>query len=162
MTFSCKILYSISGLMNEQLIAPCGMNCAVCISYLAMKTDLNKKGFNRKYCPGCLPRGKHCIFMRTHCELIGKGLIRFCYECQNFPCRRLNALDKRYRTKYHLSMIDNLKFIKENGISQFLKKEASKWSCPDCGDVMCCHNGLCLNCNLDILQQKRTYRWGET
>ncbi len=32
----------------------------VCISYLAMKCDLNKQGFKKSYCPGCLPRGKNC------------------------------------------------------------------------------------------------------
>ncbi len=30
--------------MEERLIAPCGMNCAVCSGYLAMQNDL-KKGF---------------------------------------------------------------------------------------------------------------------
>jgi hypothetical protein len=29
--------------MEEKLIAPCGMNCGVCVSYLAMKNDLNKQ-----------------------------------------------------------------------------------------------------------------------
>ena len=33
--------------MKEKLIAPCGINCGVCVSYLAMKNDLNKHGFKR-------------------------------------------------------------------------------------------------------------------
>ena len=118
--------------MNEDLIAPCGMNCGLCVSYLAMKNDLNKKGFGKKYCSGCLPRGKNCVFMKKHCDRVGKGLVRFCYECGNFPCRRLKALDKRYRTKYHMSMIENLEFIKEQGMERFLKKEEAKWHCPEC------------------------------
>ena len=28
--------------MEEQLIAPCGMNCVVCVSYLAMRNELNQ------------------------------------------------------------------------------------------------------------------------
>jgi hypothetical protein len=43
-----------------------------------------------------------------------------------------------------------------------VEQEVSKWRCPDCGEVICCHNGLCLNCNLDKLRQKKTYRWEET
>jgi hypothetical protein len=148
--------------IKEELIAPCGMNCGVCIAYLAMKNDLNKKGFRKTYCAGCLPRGKNCIFMGSHCDLVGNGLVRFCYECQDFPCRRLKALDKRYRTKYHLSMIENLEFIKDKGIEKFLEKEQEKWQCTNCGGVICCHNGLCLNCNLNKLKQQKTYRWGET
>jgi len=47
-----KRLNSKSMPMEEQLIAPCGMNCGVCVSYLAMKNDLKKKGFGKKYCAG--------------------------------------------------------------------------------------------------------------
>lgn len=147
--------------MEEKLIAPCGMNCGLCVSYQAMKNDLKHKGFNKKTCPGCIPRGKNCAFMKGNCERLGKGLVRFCYECEDFPCRRLKTLDKRYRTKYHMSMIENLKFIKENGMARFLEKEEKKWKCPECGGEICCHNGLCLNCDLDTLRQNKKYRWGE-
>ena len=78
--------------MEEKLIAPCGMNCGVCVSYLAMKNELKKKGFSRKYCDGCLPRGKNCTFMASQCDLLGKDLLRFCYECENFPYHRLKNL----------------------------------------------------------------------
>jgi hypothetical protein len=146
--------------MLEELIAPCGMNCAVCANYLAMKYDLKKKGVRKKYCPGCLPRGENCTFMSNHCDLLGKGLVRFCYDCGDFPCHRLKALDKRYRTSYHMSMIENLEFIKKYGIGMFLEKEAEKWKCPDCGDVICCHNGICFHCQSDnLINKKRRYKW---
>jgi len=146
---------------KAELIAPCGMNCGLCFSYLAMKTDLNKQGFRRKYCAGCLPRGKNCTFMSKQCSLLGKGLVRFCHECGAFPCSRLKALDKRYRSKYQMSMVQNLRFIKEHGMERFLEKEEAKWHCPECGGVICCHNGLCLNCSLDRLRQNKKYRWDE-
>ena len=147
--------------MKEQLIAPCGMNCGVCVSYLAMSHDLNQKGFSRKYCPGCRPRGKNCLFMKDSCARVGKGTVRYCFECGDFPCKRLKDLDHRYRSKYHLSMIANLEQIRDGGMEQFLAREAEKWRCLNCGDVICCHNGLCLNCQLDVLRRKKTYRWDE-
>lgn len=147
--------------MKETLIAPCGMNCSLCISYQSMEKDLNKKGFHRKYCPGCIPRGKNCTFMKDQCELLGKGLVRFCYECKDFPCKRLKALDKRYRTKYHMSMIENLKLMQENGMELFLEKEEKTWGCSTCDGLICCHNGLCMSCNLDTLLQNKKYRWNE-
>ena len=147
--------------MEEKLIAPCGMNCGLCVSYLAMKYDLNKRGFKRVYCKGCLPRGKNCLHMGDRCDLLGEGLVRFCYECEKFPCSRLKDLDKRYCARYHMSMIENLKFIKEHGIESFLEKEEEKWRCPECGEVICCHNGLCLNCDLDKLRKNKKYRWDE-
>ncbi len=147
--------------MEEELIAPCGMNCGLCVSYLAMKADLNKKGFAKRYCPGCRPRGKNCTFMAAQCDLVGKGLVRFCYECEKFPCYRLKDLDKRYRAKYHMSMIENLNFIKTNGMGSFLVKESAKWRCVECGGVICCHNGLCFNCGIEKLRQNKKYRWEE-
>lgn len=147
--------------MDQKLIAPCGMNCSLCIAYQFMQGDLNKKGFHRKYCPGCIPRKENCTHMGDQCELLGKGQVRFCYECNAFPCKRLKSLDKRYCTKYHMSMIENLEYIKEHGMKRYLEKEEAKWCCPECGAVICCHNGLCLNCDLEKLRRNKKYRWGE-
>ena len=148
--------------MKKELIAPCGMNCAVCSAYLARENDLKKKGINRVYCEGCVPRGKNCLHMGDVCEKLGKGLVRFCYECEDFPCKRLKALDKRYRTKYRLSMIENLRYISEQGMESFLEKETEKWKCPHCGEgARCCHIGLCFSCQVDQFKQNRKYRWGE-
>jgi hypothetical protein len=146
--------------MEAILVAPCGMNCGVCSAYLSLKNDLRRRGIMRMYCPGCRPRGKNCAFMKKACEKLGKGLVQFCYACADFPCRRLKTLDRRYRTFYHLSMIENLIFIKENGMEKFLEKEKEKWQCPECGATICCHNGICYACGLEKLKnKKRKYRW---
>jgi len=99
--------------------------------------------------------------MRDQCALLGQGQVRFCYECAAFPCKRLKSLDKRYRTKYHMSMLENLAFIRDLGMESFLKKEEAQWRCPECGGVICCHNGLCLHCHLDTLSRNKKYRWNE-
>ena len=147
--------------MQADLIAPCGMNCALCSAHLALVHDMNHKGFRRVTCPGCVPRGEHCTHMADACSLIGEGRVRFCFECASFPCKRLKALDKRYRSKYHMSMVDNLRRIQELGMEAFLAEQEAQWRCPTCGDVICCHNGLCLGCQLDTLRRHKTYRWGE-
>jgi hypothetical protein len=131
--------------LKAQLIAPCGMNCAVCSAYIAQRLDLEKKGIRRTYCVGCRPRGQNCTFMSHICRKIGEGLVEYCYECLEFPCPRLKRLDKRYQ-KYNVSMIDNLNFVKEQGMDKFLAKEIEKWKCPKCGDLICCHTQACYNC----------------
>ena len=73
----------------------------------------------------------------------------------------MKALDKRYRTKYHMSMIENLYYIKEFGMEEFLQKERDIWRCKECGATICCHNGLCLNSNIDTLLLNKKYRWEE-
>lgn len=146
--------------MEEILIAPCGMNCGICLAYLAREHDLKKQGIMRNYCEGCRPRGKNCAFMKKSCYLLGEGKVQYCFECDDLPCARLKRLDKRYATKYHMSMIENLEYIKKHGMEKFLKKEEKKWRCPECGGVICCHNGICFSCGLEKLKNKKLkYRW---
>ena len=117
--------------MDERLIAPCGMNCSLCIAYQFREKDLNKKGFHKTYCQGCIPRGKYCTHMGHKCELLGKGKVRFCFECDKYPCSMLKNLDKRYSGKYHMSIIENLDFIKKSGLDSFLEKEEERWKCKN-------------------------------
>jgi hypothetical protein len=147
--------------MKTTLIAPCGMNCALCSAYLAREYDLKKQGISRGYCEGCRPRGKNCAFMKQSCERLGNGLVKYCYECTEYPCRRLRHLDKRYRTNYRMSMIENLEFIREHGIRKFIKKDEEKWRCPSCGGTISCHGGLCFQCQVSQLKEKKKnrYKW---
>jgi hypothetical protein len=147
---------------NIDLISPCGMNCAICGSYLSNKNDIKSKGISIPYCSGCRPRDKKCAFLKKRCDLLMDNKVRFCYKCKNFPCDNLQRIDKRYRTLYRMSMIENLKFIEENGIEKFLEKEKKKWKCPDCNGTISCHNGICFKCGLDKLKQKKKmYRWDD-
>ncbi len=130
------------------LIAPCGMNCRLCSGYVREKNT----------CPGCRrieriesnesKKSKHrstCII--RNCEQITNGKIKYCSDiCANFPCAMLKQLDKRYRTKYGMSMIDNLKKINEVGVRDFTRSEKLKWNCPECGEMICVHKPTCLSC----------------
>jgi hypothetical protein len=112
------------------------------------------------YCTGCRPRNKKCAFLKKKCDLLLNGEVEYCYQCDVFPCERLGHLDQRYRRYHRMSMIDNLEFIRENGIRRFLEKEEEKWKCPECGAVICCHNGICFDCGMEKLSAKENlYRW---
>ncbi len=148
--------------MREDLIAPCGMDCALCSGYLALKYRVKEKGLKVPYCMGCRPRGKQCAFLKKRCALLADEKVVFCYECSEFPCENLKRIDKRYQTLYRMSLVDNLNFINKNGLAQFIAHQRTKWQCPDCSEVVCCHNGLCFNCNLEELKhKKKMYRWDE-
>lgn len=146
--------------MEKELIAPCGMNCAICSGYLAFKYDVKSKGIRMPYCIGCRPRDKKCAFLKKRCTLLLEDQVQYCYECEDFPCTRLQRLDKRYKNNFRMSMTENLEYMRENGIEQFLKKEEGKWKCPECGALICCHNGICFNCGLDkLINKKNRHRW---
>jgi hypothetical protein len=57
-----------------------------------------------------------------NCVVFQKGNARLCFECGNFPCTNLKRLDKRYRIKYNMIMIENLENIKGLSIEKFLGK----------------------------------------
>lgn len=93
-----------------------------------------------------------------------KGKVQYCYECEEFPCANLLKLDKRYRSNYRTSFVENLEYIRENGIDKFMERENEKWQCPECGEVICCHNGICYSCGVELLRErlrskKNLYRW---
>ena len=124
-----------------KLIAPCGMNCRLCRAYIR----------DKKACPGCRSgdsfKSKACVTCRIkNCEKIAKGKAKYCFSCDNFPCARLKHLDKRYRTKYGMSMIDNLKNISKFGIRHFIRYEKESWTCPECGEIICVHKPQCISC----------------
>ncbi len=146
---------------DETLIAPCGMNCSICTRYLALRNSTKSEGVEIPYCVGCRKGKNKCAFQKK-CDFLKKDQINFCFQCNDFPCDRLQRLDKRYRTNYRMSMISNLKFIKKNGILKFLKREEEKWDCKRCNQARCCHNGLCYKCDIARLKNKRKnklYRW---
>ena len=130
--------------MKRELIAPCGMNCGICKYYYREKNQ----------CPGCRVddenKLKGCLECSiVNCDNIKKNHNEFCFECPDTPCKRLKNLDKRYRTKYHMSMLENLDFIKGKGIRLFLEKEKQKWKCPKCKGIVTCHGGTCLTCGFE-------------
>lgn len=129
-------------LKYDGLIAPCGMNCGLCIGHLREKNP----------CGGCFKKDdmnkpevcRSCAIV--NCEHLAETTSGFCFECKKYPCTRLKNLDKRYRTKYGISMIENHTSIKTNGLVVFLKTEEEKWKCKVCGSGLSVHRDFCLNC----------------
>jgi hypothetical protein len=45
-------------------------------------------------------------------------------------------------------------------VAKFIKAQLKKWQCPECSELICCHNGLCYHCGLAKLKKKKkVYRW---
>jgi hypothetical protein len=127
--------------LTSTKIAPCGMNCGICLAYLRDKNT----------CPGCnavdADKPVYCGRCRIkNCDRLKESQSKFCCACDVCPCTRLKQLDKRYRTKYRMSMIENLESIKKSGIRAFIRQEKKRWTCLTCGEVICVHREQCLFC----------------
>jgi len=134
------------GFKYQGMIAPCGMNCGLCIGHLR----------EEKPCGGCYGREdknkpetcRSCSIV--NCEFLETTESGFCYDCDKYPCVRLKSLDKRYRAKYHMSMLENLGRINNNGLLAFLTMEDSRWNCLNCGSGLSVHRNICINCKSKI------------
>lgn len=126
--------------LAPHLVAPCGVNCAACYKYLERK----------KPCPGCLMPGPgqkpaHC--RRCHIkDCAQKRAVTHCAWCEEFPCKMVKSLEKTYRTRYAVSLIQNGALMKEDGLKKFLERERETWICPICGGVVSQHDKACSEC----------------
>ena len=132
--------------IDPTLIAPCGMNCAICVSFFGYTISGRKRKLK---CVGCRTRNKNCAFIIKRCDKLSNNEITFCFECNDFPCENLKKLDKRYRERFDMSMIENQKFIKNNGMENFLEQQEKKYKCPDCGGLINVHTKKCYNCKIN-------------
>jgi len=141
--------------LQADLIAPCGFNCALCAAN-------QKKEGEKGYCSGCyVADGKEkahcskCAFNR--CPVLKDNGYRFCYECDKFPCRKLELHDEKYIKCANASVIENLKYIKQHGVDAFFEVETIRWKCRKCGELICMPKNRCLHCNRLVPKKKENY-----
>jgi hypothetical protein len=128
-----------AAVMRAALIAPCGMNCRLCVAYTRAKNP----------CPGCRGEDRGKAKTRFLCRIkkcAKRGGGKYCSSCQVYPCDWITHLDRRYRTKYAMSMCDNLERIRTSGVRRFLREEKERWTCSGCVQILTVHRPQCLSC----------------
>ena len=126
--------------MNSVSVAPCGLICELCLGFQREKNKCvgcNHSGYKPNHCTVCS--------IKT-CPEKGGDETLLCNTCVKFPCRRIKDLDKRYKTKYGESSIENLNAISKIGLSLFIKQAEIDWTCSQCGELLCVHKEKCLVC----------------
>lgn len=125
--------------IEEYYFAPCGVNCFVC--YVHLK--------NKKPCNGCYgiddnkpERCKQCKIK----QCVANKKIKYCFECNEFPCKSIKNLEKSYISRYFVSVLDNSQKVKDIGLIEFLANEKNKWNCSVCGGVITQHGNYCSEC----------------
>ncbi|MCC0641556.1 MULTISPECIES: DUF3795 domain-containing protein [unclassified Clostridioides] len=122
------------------MFAPCGMNCKVCYKHC----------YSKKPCQGCyagdLGKPEHCRKCNIkECTKIKK--IKYCFECEKFPCKLVKNLEKSYNKRYEESLIKNNILAKEFGITTLMEEESKKWTCIYCGGIISLHDSECSECH---------------
>ncbi|MFX1326307.1 MAG: DUF3795 domain-containing protein [Promethearchaeota archaeon] len=134
-------------MVDNNLVAPCGIYCGACRQYLLLKKDLLEERGYKKGCKGCRIRNKNCAFIRRDCTALKKKELDYCYECEQFPCHNLKKIDSQYRKRWSVNLIENLKRIEEIGVEQWLQEQKELYTCPECGGEICIHDAECYDCS---------------
>jgi Protein of unknown function (DUF3795) len=123
------------------LIAPCGLDCRLCSAYRRKRNGClgcrSNDGYKSKSCQQCPIR---------NCDKLAASGLKYCFQCTEFPCSLLTRLDKRYRSTYGVSTMENLERIRSFGIRRFIGEEKERWRCPGCCGLLSMHSQQCGNC----------------
>ena len=69
-------------------------------------------------------------------------------------------MDDRYRRNYEMSVKDNLEYIDQMGIEDFIEEQYQKHRCPKCGGLVSVHNRKCFECDtVTRLVEKRNKQY---
>ncbi len=128
------------GPIRPELFAPCGMNCMVCYKHC----------FHKRPCGGCRSGGvgkpEHCrkCAIRDCLQKQGRS---HCFECPDFPCKRIRNLDASYRRRYQASLVENSRYVQQHGLEAFMAQQKQTYTCPRCGGVLSLHDKMCSECH---------------
>lgn len=114
------------------LVAPCGIDCGICELSLckdnAQLMDLLvSRGIPREKlpCAGCREVEGGCPVIGGKCETyacVSEKNVEFCFQCEGFPCSRLNPAADRANVLPHNTKVFNLCTIKRLGAEGFVKE----------------------------------------
>lgn len=131
-------------MIDSKLIAPCGLDCALCTRYLQAENPC--RGCNGP--DACKPDCCRVACRIVHCAARKEIPDGFCDACPQYPCGDVLEKEIRYSNAYPMveTPMGNLAYIRQYGMEQFLTEETARWACPDCGAVICVHDGKCSGC----------------
>lgn len=135
----------------------CGLFCGACDVFLANRegqVDAAAKAWgmspDQLVCHGC-SSSVHAIYC-LDCEIkacaSGKN-IKHCADCAEAPCERILAF-RNDRHAHHSVILANQQQWRALGRSVWLKTQALRWQCPDCGASFAWYDRRCKDCGANL------------
>ena len=149
-----------------KLVGICGIYCGTCPSYLAQQqndiAELEKRAGAMNFtveetrCNGChtdkvMPTCVECRHGFRKCAR--EHGVTWCFECVDFPCQRLEDfrhIHVENGISHHEHLIDELQYMKDNGMEAWLDKKDREGRCPSCGKLLYWFVRDCPDCNTHI------------
>lgn len=130
-----KVTEVIFMIAKRKLTAPCGLDCFNCDLYADNISEETKSRVSRilsiaeddVICKGCRAQnGKrlNCPTCATF-DCIKERGIDFCFECDQFPCSRIQPLANGFQWYPHNLKLYNLCRIRKIGLDTWIREEAA-------------------------------------
>jgi hypothetical protein len=124
------------------LTAPCGKDCFNCPLYIGEENKENRRQFfesrniplDQFQCNGCRANNGFChgltiLGIDPNCKTfkcVKEKKVEFCFECNEFPCFRLQPVADRSDRVPHALKIYNLCLIKRMGVEKWAEEHSKK------------------------------------
>ncbi len=150
----------------SQLVGICGLFCGTCPNYLAyQKNDVEQLEqisqatgipVEEIRCDGCLsdrvmPQCVECRHGFRQCASEKK--VTWCWGCPDFPCQRLRNFTNVHIVNgisHHTHVIEDLQYMKEHGIEQWVREQEKAGRCSQCGERLYWFARKCPNCHTQV------------
>ena len=134
---------------GEKLVAPCGLYCGACPMYLATQENSQQRlnAFAQQFsagkmqlkledvlCDGCYwrrPRGLLLPRCASGPALRADVNVTRCSDCSDVPCTKVTNFNND-GMQHHSEVLENLRRVREIGISRWTKYEEDRWHCHQC------------------------------
>ncbi len=151
---------------DRKLVGICGIYCGTCPSYLAQQqndiAELEQRARERNFtieevrCNGChsdkvMPTCVECKSGFRKCA--SEHGVTWCFECADFPCQRLEDFKHVHienGISHHEHLIEELQYIKDNGMDAWLEKRDREGRCPQCRKLLYWSVRDCPDCHTHI------------
>lgn len=139
---------------KQELAAPCGLYCGVCVVYIAHRdnntkfkdrlTTVYNVGINDIKCKGCLSEELFgfCLTCPIRSCTIEK-CIEGCHQCDDFPCEFIENFPLPVGKKVILRAIPTWR---ELDTERWMEEEEKRYNCPHCGYKLFRGAQRCRNC----------------
>ena len=146
---------------SPEVIAPCGINCAVC-PYLMAHKDGNERlkeklaasiGIKPEQiaCEGC--NSELCLFFCKECKLkkcVQKKDIESCASCEEWPCKHV----ENYPFKPFLHRLRwDVPYQKKHGKKAWIAKTIELNTCPKCKTLNHWRASRCKSCKNELKER---------
>lgn len=139
--------------MDNKELAFCGLYCGGCGVYqktaIGIETEIDKDLFVS--CKGCAsdvttPWCTDCD-IKTCCKNQG---LRFCLECEEYPCEKMNNFINDPKYPYHLEVTKNMVRLKEIGNEAWIEEKEIHYTCLECGSKFNWFDQTCVQCGSKV------------